>query len=159
MKGLVLQFCIRASLPHAPTLPRQAVASETSTSVLLPFASIFFFSASYAPLGFPNWFRHYLGGSLACLLACLVCLHSVLPQLWAFSRVTKRRERGGKKILPTQKPLFHYANNMLCSLHRIHPIFADLLILRWDRMTPWLHWQMGFSFRTRFYVTPGFTFL
>ena len=96
----------------------------------------------------------------ACLFACLVCLHSVLYQLWAFSRVTKRREKKrGKKMPPKQKPLFHCANNMLCSLHRIHPIFADLLILRWDKMTPWLHWQMRFSFHTRFYVTPGFTFL
>ena len=30
-----------------------------------PAPCFFFFSASYAPLGFSNWFRHYLGGSLA----------------------------------------------------------------------------------------------
>lgn len=155
----MLEFCICGPLPHAPPQPLQVAPSETSTSVLLPLASIFFFQCLLCASGLFKLIQT-LPWRFACLFVCLVCLHSVLHQLWAFSRVTKRREKKrGKKMPPKQKPLFHCANNMLCSLHRIHPIFADLLILRWDKMTPWLHKQMCFSFHTRLYVTPGFTFL
>ena len=98
---------------------------------------------------------------LVCLLGLLALRSTPAMSLFTGYKKTwkKKKKEGGKKMPPKQKPLFHCANNMLCSLHRIHPIFADLLILRWDKMTPWLHWQMRFSFHTRFYVTPGFTFL
>lgn len=154
----MLEFCIWVPLPHAPTLPLEVVPPETSTSVLLPLASIFL-----VPLMCLWVFKliQTLPWRFACLFACLLGLLAFrsTPAMSLFTGTKRREKERGKKIPPKQKPLFHYANNMLCSLHRIYPIFADLLILRWDKMTSWLHWQMRFSFHTLFYVTPGFTFL
>jgi hypothetical protein len=52
--------------------------------------------------------------------ACLVCSRSFLHQRWAFSQETEKAPPKSRDL-----PLFHYANNMLCCLHRIHPIVAD----------------------------------
>lgn len=163
MRGFVFESCIWASLPQAPTLPLKVVPTETSTPFLLPPLPLFFQCLLCASGLFK--LIQTLPWRFACFLACLLGLLAfpstpAMSLFTGYRRAWKKEGLGAeKKTLPKQKPLFHYANNMLCCLHRTHPTVADLLILRWDKTTPWLHWLMSFSFHTRFYATPGFTFL
>jgi len=109
MKGLVLEFCIWGPLPHVPTLPLQVVPSETSTAALLLLVSFLFlfFQCLLCASGLFKLIQT-LPWRFACLFACLVCLHSVLHQLWAFSRLQKdvKKEEGEENATKTRNLSF-----------------------------------------------------
>lgn len=65
--------------------------------------------------------------------ACIPSYTSYEP----FYRLHKKLEKGRKEPKTSiQLHVFHYANNMLCCLHQIHPTITDSLILLWDKVTP-----------------------
>ena len=103
MKGLVLEFCIWGPLPHVPTLPLQVVPSETSTAALLLLLSFFLFSVPLMRL----W-AFQIDSDITLEVRLLVCLHSVLHQLWAFSRLQKdvKKEEGEENATKTRNLSF-----------------------------------------------------
>jgi len=70
MKGLVLEFCIWAPLPHAPL---QVVHSETSTTILLPPAAIFFL-----PVPLMRLWAFQIDSDITLEVRLLVCLLGLL---------------------------------------------------------------------------------
>lgn len=130
----MLPGVLDTSLPQAPTPTLQVVPSKTPTSLVLsPLAT--FFRCLFCASGLLKLIQT-LPQRLAGLLACLVCLHSVLYQLWAFSQVTEgaEEEEGKRRHHKNKQPLFQYANNMYAVCIRYTP---SSLIHRSSAGTQW----------------------
>lgn len=73
----------------------------------------------------------------ACLLGWFACIPTY-TSYEPFHRLELekggREEKKSEDTTKNQQPLFHYANNMLCCLHQIHPILVDSLILHWEKV-------------------------